>query len=98
MLKGIAIASNVVITAGLAVLAQGPLVSEEGPWRIVLEQQLKAEKGCALNEVLTYQEIPLGDSLGQDGRASCFDGREFTFSRQRKHQAFTIRACEPAVC
>jgi len=97
MPRNAAIAS-ILIGLAMPAHAQGPLIPEEGPWRIVLAQQLKAEKECALNEVLTFQEIPLGDGLGQDGRVSCFDGREFTFSRQRAHQPFAIRACEPTVC
>jgi hypothetical protein len=70
----------------------------ESPWRIVLEGQLKKEKGCDLNEVMSFQEVPIGDDVGLDGRVSCFDGREFTFTRKKKHQKFTIEICEPSVC
>lgn len=75
-----------------------PFQPTEAPWRIVLEGQLKNEKACDLNEVLAYQEIPLGDDVGVDGRISCFDGREFNFTRKRKHQKFTIELCLPTVC
>ncbi|WP_334147663.1 hypothetical protein [Hyphomicrobium sp.] len=75
-----------------------PPVPNEGPWRIILRDQLKNEKACDLNEVLTYQEIPLGTDVGVDGRVSCFDGREFNFTRKAKHQKFSLEVCSPAVC
>jgi hypothetical protein len=76
----------------------GPLLPEEGPWRLVLKEQLKHEKACSLNAIIAYQEVPLGDDVGLDGRASCFDGREFNFTRKRKHQKFSIELCQPTVC
>jgi len=85
--------------AGTAVAADDEIpLPEEAPWRIVLKNQLKQEKACDLNEVLAYQEIPLGDDVGVDGRVSCFDGREFNFSRKRRHQRFSIELCQPTVC
>lgn len=75
-----------------------PLAPNEGPWRIVLKDQLKSEKACDLNEVLAYQEVPLGNDTGVDGRVSCFDGREFNFTRKGKHQKFSIEVCSPSVC
>lgn len=86
------------ITALSASAADDPVAPADGPWRIILGDQLKAEKACNLNEVLTFQEIPLGDDVGLDGRVSCIDGREFNFTRKRKHQKFTIELCEPTVC
>ncbi|MDQ8700666.1 hypothetical protein [Hyphomicrobium sp. LHD-15] len=76
----------------------GPVTPEEGPWRLVLKAQLKQEKGCDLNEVLMYQEIPLGDDVGVQGKVSCHDNRQFDFSRNRKHQKFRIELCQPTVC
>jgi hypothetical protein len=70
----------------------------ESPWRLILRDQIKHEKNCDLNEVIAFQEVPLGDEVGLDGRVSCVDGREFNFTRKRKHQKFTIELCEPAVC
>ncbi|HEX2842538.1 hypothetical protein [Hyphomicrobium sp.] len=81
-----------------AVAADDPLKPEEGPWRIVLKTQLKAEQSCDLNEVLGYQEVPLGGDVGLDGRASCLDGREFNFTRKGKDQKFSLDLCKPAVC
>ena len=78
--------------------ADDALEPNVSPWRIILENQLRAEKACELNEVLTYQEIPLGNDVGVDGRISCRDGREFNFSRKAKHQKFSIEICAPAVC
>jgi hypothetical protein len=80
-----------------AVSAEVPS-AEDGRWRIVLRQQLKAEKNCDLNEVLLFHEIPLGDEIAIDGRTSCVDGREFNFSRKRQHQKFDIELCQPTVC
>ncbi len=71
---------------------------ETMPWRMLLQQQLKSGKSCDLNEVLTYNELDLGDHRALEGRVSCIDGREFTFSRPRPHQAFEFRICEPTVC
>jgi hypothetical protein len=81
-----------------ALAEDDPLAPNEGPWRVILREQLKSEKACDLNEVLAYQEIPLGNDVGVDGRISCFDGREFNFTRRGKHQKFSIEICAPAVC
>lgn len=92
--------ASVLLAVGLAgaVAADDPPAVNEGPWRIVLEGQLKKEKGCDLKEVVMYQEIPLGGETGIEGRISCRDGRQFDFSRNRAHQAFRIELCQPAVC
>jgi hypothetical protein len=86
------------VTAQPVAAQDSPAPVEEGPWRLVLKAQLKQEKGCDLNEVLTYQEIPLGDDVAVQGKVSCIDNREFDFSRNRKHQKFRIELCEPTVC
>lgn len=75
-----------------------PPMPNEGPWRVILSDQLKGEKACDLNEVLTYQEVPLGNDVGVDGRVSCIDGREFNFTRKGKNQKFLLEVCSPAVC
>jgi hypothetical protein len=87
-----------VLAPAAAPAADDSLLPVEPPWRLVLKDQLSSERGCHLNEVLAYQEIPLGDDVGVDGRVSCFDGREFNFTRRRRHQKFTIELCAPAVC
>jgi hypothetical protein len=87
------------LLAVVTVAAQdAPSPVEEGPWRLVLKDQLKHEKGCDLKEVLLYEEIPLGEDVGVQGKVSCLDNREFDFSRARKHQKFRIELCEPTVC
>jgi hypothetical protein len=81
--------------------AQDPapdLPEEMTPWRMLLQQQLKSGKSCDLNEVLTFNELDLGDHRALEGRISCIDGREFTFSRPRPHQKFEFHLCEPTVC
>lgn len=93
-----AVLSALAAITPLAVLAADPIEPNEGPWRAVLKDQLKSEKACDLNEVLAYQEVPLGDDLGVDGRVSCFDGRLFDFTRKGRHRKFSIELCTPAVC
>jgi len=68
------------------------------PWRILLEQQLRAEKGCDLNEVLIYDEIKKNNVTVLEGKISCLDGRMFDFIRPQEHQKFELDLCEPAVC
>lgn len=94
----LSILSVLALAAPAASGADEELLPAEPPWRIVLRDQLRKEKACDLNDVLAYQEVPLGDDVGVDGRVSCFDGREFNFTRRRKHQKFTIELCAPAVC
>lgn len=94
---GLALAS--VLWGVLAVAAEDtPRGANDGPWRMILKDQLKKEKGCDLKEVLMYQEIPLGDEVMIEGRVSCIDERAFDFSRSRTHQKFRIELCEPVVC
>jgi hypothetical protein len=90
------------LLAAAAILATaagaGLQTTDDGRWRILLRQQLRAEKSCDLNEILIFHEIPLGDEIAIDGRTSCIDGREFDFSRKRPHQKFDIQLCQPSVC
>jgi hypothetical protein len=87
------------LTATALAAASQPAGAEiDSSMRILLGQQLKAEKNCDFREVLTYHELPLGDEVAVDGRASCLDGREYNFSRKRPHQKFDIELCEPTVC
>jgi hypothetical protein len=82
----------------LAAASEPASAEFDNSMRILLGQQLKAEKNCDFKEVLTYHELPLGDEVAIDGRASCLDGREYNFSRKRPHQKFDIELCEPTVC
>lgn len=92
---------------GMLVLRMAPLAAQddqpvpepsEAPWRLLLQQQIKAVKSCDLNEVLTFNELELGNEKVLEGRVSCIDGREFTFTRRREHQKFDFELCEPTVC
>jgi hypothetical protein len=99
MLRHLSTASGLLAVVAVGAFAASAEESaNEGAWRILLRQQLKAEKNCDLNEVLMYHELPLGDTVALDGRTSCIDGREFNFSRKRPHQKFDIQICQPAVC
>jgi len=86
------------MASGALRAADDPLEHNAEHWRAVLKAQLKTEMTCDLNEVLAYQEIPLGGDRGVDGRISCFDGREFNFSRKSATQKFSIELCAAAVC
>ena len=90
---------RVLLAATALAAASEPASAEfDNSMRILLGQQLKAEKNCDFKEVLTYHELPLGGEMALDGRASCHDGREYNFSRKRPHQKFDIQLCEPTVC
>jgi hypothetical protein len=91
MLVSVACAAS----SAVVVAADRPM---DGRWRILLGQQLKAEKSCDLNEVVTFHEVPIGDVVAIDGRASCIDGREYDFSRKRVHMKFEFKLCEPSLC
>lgn len=84
-----------------AVVSSGAGAEETGAdprWRALLAEQLKAEKNCHLYEILSQDEMPLGEDIAISGRVSCFDGRLFDFNRRSSHQKFELRACEPTVC
>jgi hypothetical protein len=68
------------------------------PWRILLEQQLRQEKTCDLNEVILFDEYQKDGETVVEGKISCIDGRRFDFLRKRPHQKFEIDLCAPAVC
>lgn len=67
-------------------------------WRTVLKDQVKAAKNCDLADVLTYSELKIGEEIAISGKLSCVDGRQYDYSRQRPHQNFEFRLCEPSVC
>jgi hypothetical protein len=67
-------------------------------WRLLLKDQIKAEKNCDLVDVLTYSELQIGDEISISGKIVCVDGREYDYSRPRPHQKFEFRLCEPSVC
>lgn len=71
---------------------------EREPWHTVLRLQLRQSHNCQLDEVLYVRELPLGQDVGLEGRVRCLEGREYDFTRQRQHQKFDIRLCQPAVC
>jgi hypothetical protein len=87
------------LLAAVASLAGGaPETPTDQRWRILLKDQLKSEKNCDLLEVLTYSELKVGDDIAISGKISCVDGREYDYNRQRPHQSFNLRLCEPTVC
>jgi hypothetical protein len=97
--------SSLSLLIALTLAAPSSLLAQESqkepsaePWRLLLQQQLKASKACDLNEVINFNELDIGDHRALEGRISCIDGREFTFTRPRPHQKFEFNLCEPTVC
>jgi hypothetical protein len=74
-----------------------PAWAEDG-WQATLKLQLTDEKKCLLERFVSMRQAPVGQPDGIEGRVRCIDGREFDFSRQKAHQKFDIRLCQPAVC
>ncbi|MGE5266758.1 MAG: hypothetical protein ACM3L9_05255 [Deltaproteobacteria bacterium] len=103
-MKSIVAALSIIVAgAGLTISAAGEEVPDIQPpadarWRVVLKDQVKAEKNCDLAEVLTYSELKIGDEVAISGKISCIDGRQYDYSRPRPHQKFEFRLCEPSVC
>ncbi len=67
-------------------------------WEILLTQQLKDQQRCTLGQILTVNEVRVGERVGLVGRIRCTDTREFDFQREQVNQRFEIRLCQPAVC
>lgn len=90
--------------AALLALAAGPAGAAEEEkkdapvWQNILALQLSASHNCDLEKVLFFHEVPLGETVSTEGRARCIDGREFDFSRDKRHEKFTLRLCQPTVC
>lgn len=75
---------------------QKPTVAPQ--WQDILAIQLRDTYNCAFDKVLFVREVPVGDSIATEGRVRCLDGREYDFSRDRSHEKFTLRLCQPTVC
>lgn len=85
------------VAVAFAALTVVPAHAEDS-WQVLLKLQLQEQQRCTLERVVSMREVPIGKSVGVEGRVRCMDGREFDFSREREHQKFTIRLCQPAVC
>jgi hypothetical protein len=81
----------------IAALASGSLNAEES-WLMQLRQQARAEQGCDLTFIVSERQLPLGNDIRHEGRLRCNDGREFDFTRDRVHQKFTLKLCQPSYC
>jgi hypothetical protein len=103
MKRTVAALLSVAAGAGISFTASGEDSPDIQPpadarWRVVLKDQVKAEKNCDLAEVLTYSELKIGDEIAISGKISCIDGRQYDYTRPRPHQKFEFRLCEPSVC
>ncbi|MDX2155782.1 MAG: hypothetical protein SFW09_04650 [Hyphomicrobiaceae bacterium] len=81
------------------VAASGHAQSQsQSEWETVLRLQLADESKCEFLRIVSMRQLPVSGLDEIEGRVRCTDGREFDFSRQKAHQKFTIRLCQPAVC
>lgn len=98
------LAHPVVVAIGLAAVillilfVTRPAAAQEEAWQIALRQQLKAEQGCDLAFIVNQKEFKLGEDVKIEGRLRCADGREYDFTRDRPHQKFNVRLCQPSFC
>lgn len=67
-------------------------------WQKLLKEQLKHEKNCDLSEILTYNEMMVGQEIAISGKIICIGGQQYEYSRLRQHLKFEFRLCEPNVC
>ena len=67
-------------------------------WQSILAIQLSDTYKCDRDKILFFREVPVGDTQSTEGRVRCLDGREYDFSRDRGHEKFTVRLCQPTVC
>jgi len=96
--RTLGLAALLAIPAAAAAQEEAPPVVNGVPWRLVLEQQLRQEKTCDLNEVLMFDELKREGETVLEGKISCIDGRQFDFKRLHEHQKFELDLCQPAVC
>lgn len=88
----------------VALLGSSPAIAAEEAkpavpqWQEILALQLLETYRCDLDKVLFVRELKVGESTSSEGRARCLDGREYDFSRDRAHEKFTLRLCQPTVC
>jgi len=89
----------VAIALALASPEMAVQAADDAPaWQATLKLQLDDEKKCQLAAFVSVRELPAENVGGIEGRIRCLDGREFDFTRQKAHQKFDIRLCQPAVC
>lgn len=87
--------------AAMLALPQARAAEPEKPapeWQGVLALQLKSEYHCDLDKILFHREVPVGDQMSTEGRIRCLDAREVDFTRNSRHEKFTLRLCQPTVC
>ena len=72
--------------------------SAEEVWKVALSQQLRDERKCELKDFLTVRRFKFAGDDVLEGRISCFDGREFDFTRPQPHAKFKLRLCMPTAC
>ena len=88
---------TVAMLAALVCIGASVAHAEEN-WTPALRMVLSKEQRCDMAKVLWVREVPLGNTVGLEGRVSCYDGREFDFTRARPHMKFDVRLCLPVVC
>jgi hypothetical protein len=92
------IAARTTLAAALVLAAGTAFAQTEPEWQAILRLQLAEEQKCELLRVVSMRQLPSPGLDALEGRIRCADGREYDFSREKAHQKFTIRLCQPAVC
>lgn len=67
-------------------------------WQKLLKEQLKHEKNCDMSEILTYDEMKVGDEIVISGKVLCLGGQQYEYTRLRQHLKFEFRVCDPTLC
>jgi hypothetical protein len=98
LLYGVLLALSLAACPSLIAAQDEPPPVETRPWRLLLAQQLRAEKTCDLLEVLLFDEFLKDGEKVLEGKISCVDGRKFDFVRRREHMKFELDLCQPAYC
>jgi hypothetical protein len=89
-------AASILLAAPATAAEQAKPASPQ--WQEILALQLHETYNCVFDKVLFMRELKVGESVSIEGRARCIDAREYDFSRDRAHEKFTLRLCQPTVC
>jgi len=71
---------------------------EEEDWLNPLRLQIRGSHGCDVAHLVSVRKLPLAGEVTIEGRLRCLDGREYEFTRPKKHLKFDIRLCQPTIC
>ncbi len=82
-----------------ASLVQLPIAwAAEDDWKQQLNDQMLAEKQCAVEYLTNVRETELAGQASVSSRVHCADGRNFDAVRLGESTRFDVKDCEPQVC